>query len=1038
MGGFLREAREVVAGIAAALAGQPGGAARPGAPGADAAEASLKILTHRLRGSAALYGLPRLAALAGAMEELVVSLPGRSPESREMASSFLDEALGALRETLAEVERSGRDGAGGDGLAVLLARYPALFAPVSHPPLAAAPSRERAVVPPLAPPAPAAPATLAATGVQDKAPAASSSFAITAELQRFGRDNPEALEYFGPEAEEHIEAMAGALGGIAERGAADELMASLFREVHTLKGAAYLVGCAPLGRLAHLMEDLLAELRARRLGWGEAAEAALFGGVELLRQMLAVVEAPAGVPVASVDGAYAAAAAALGARAEGRAVGAFGTESTAPAGTAAAAEGAQPQSLEAASELGGEVTAELGGEVATAGIGGFRSSIRVSIDRIDRLMSLVGDLVVARSRLDRRLARLSDLEDEMQASGTRMNRVVEEFRERHLFPQLQAGTFPAAPTAAAAWADGAEASAGATAAATGSSALSLSSAELFAELEFDRYDEFNVLARRVGEVAADLSELHSEIGRVTDLLRGDAGQLQRLTRELRSGIGRARMVPIGQLFARYVRLIDSAAAEAGKQVELSVEGEAVEVDTAVAEMIADPLLHLIQNAVIHGIEPPDVRGARGKPPRGTLLLRASIQGRYLLLEIEDDGAGIDAAEVRREALAQGLRSERQLARLGEQGLLELIFLRGLSTSRTVTRTAGRGVGLDVALTNLLRIGGHITTETELGGGTQFTLKVPLTLVVSEALFLRVGGELFAIPVTAVRKMLFVTPADLEAGGPQGAGGGESVRVGEEQIELHRLGALFGLAAEEAEPWMSVLVIEAGARSCALAVDQFVGIEEVVIKGLGDFLEGLTYFSGATLSSEGRLVLLLDATAFGRGSVAELGRHSDADAGAEAAAALPVTSGPADPAEPLAPTQLSSAAVRAAATPALLIVDDSLSVRRILGQLLTRHGFAVTSAVDGEEALELLRERPFDVVLTDLEMPGVDGYQLIEDLRRRPATRELPVVVITTRGGDKHAQLARQLGVSGFFAKPFDEGALLALLHALTARPPEAP
>jgi chemosensory pili system protein ChpA (sensor histidine kinase/response regulator) len=1007
-----------------------------------------------------MFGFPRLSRLAGAMEDVVEALQagqaGDDATDPRVGGAtgpldglgapgrrFLDEAAAALARTLADIAAGGNDEA-----AELAAVGGAAFVPAEVTPAGDAGDAGD-------------PEDLAEDG-------------IARELQRFAAANPDVLEYFGPEAEEHVEAMAAALAEIARQGPAADRVATLFRAVHTLKGAAYTVGCGPIALLTHAMEDVLAPVRGGS-GWRDAALPALSEGVEALRLLVAATTGPGGRPLAA---------------AARRALGMLG---------AALPPGAQPQAPPdtaafgppgagvfvppaPAAALGTPGAAGTGTPLAPGGswapvaswvpgtpwvpgkapeAPAFRSSIRVSIDRIDKLMSLVGELVIARGRLDRRLERLAEAEELAQSRGARMSQAVEEFGARHLFPQLQGaaaangpgnGGDAAPPTSGIAtsgigsparvaaggagdpWGAGTVAgiaSVGASRAAT--------TAELFAELEFDRYDDFNLLARRTAEIAADLGELHGEIARLTTLVRDDAGQLQRLVRDLRGGIGRARMVPIGQLFARFGRLVAATAAAAGKRVELELEGEAVEVDTAVAEAIADPLMHLVQNAVIHGVETPDLRRSRGKPEQGLLLLRAHLQGRFILVEVEDDGGGIDLDALRREAAARGLRSAAALSALDREQTLELVFLPGLSTSPQVTQTAGRGVGMDVVRTNLNRLGGEIAIETEAGTGTRFTLKAPLTLLISEALFLRVGEETFAVPVTAVRRMHHATAPELATA----AGGGEELlpRAGAERLPLLRLDRLFRLPGRRAEPWLPVVVLAAGGRSCALAVDELLGVEEVVIKGLGELLEDLPLFSGAIVTTEGKVVLLLDATAFTL-AAASLAQTTEAAAaspgsgppGSSAPAIAAQTAGAAGAAAAAGTLAAGSAAIgpRSAAR-RLLLVDDSVSVRKAVGQMLGRHGYQVTAVADGEEALEALRLGSFDAVLTDLEMPRLNGYELIEEIRRGPRGGELPIVVITTRAGGKHIDLARRLGATACFGKPFDQAALLALLGGLATR-----
>jgi chemosensory pili system protein ChpA (sensor histidine kinase/response regulator) len=1023
LGSFLEEAGRAVAAIAATLA----------EPAPDAAD-RLKLLTHRLRGSAAMFGFPRLSRLAGAMEDVLEALQtgGAGDDAAELPAGGAGAAAGTAGTA------GPLDGLGAPGRRFLDAAAAAVARTLAD--ITAGGDDEAAELTPAGDAGGAAfdPAEVTGAGAAFD-PADVAEDGIATELQRFAAANPDVLEYFGPEAEEHVEAMAAALAEIARQGPAADRVATLFRAVHTLKGAAYTVGCGPIARLTHAMEDVLAPVRGGS-GWRDAALPALSEGVEALQLLVAAVTGAAGAAGRPLAAAARRALGMLGAAlppgaqpdAPPEAAAAFGSPG-APATFVPPGPAAALGTPGVASWVPG--TRWAPGEVTEAPAPAFRSSIRVSIDRIDRLMSLVGELVIARGRLDRRLERLAEAEELAQSRGARMSQAVEEFGARHLFPQLQgvaptrtegdagdvapgpSGSRSLAPVAAGGAGDpwGAGAVAGITSLGASPAATT---AELFAELEFDRYDDFNLLARRTAEIAADLGELHGEIVRLTTLVRDDAGQLQRLVRDLRGGIGRARMVPVGQLFARFGRLVAATAAAAGKQVELELEGEAVEVDTAVAEAIADPLMHLVQNAVIHGVETPDLRRSRGKPEQGLLLLRAHLQGRFILVEVEDDGGGIDLDALRREAAARGLRPAAALSALDREQTLELVFLPGLSTSPRVTQAAGRGVGMDVVRANLNRLGGEIAIETEAGTGTRFTLKAPLTLLVSEALFLRVGEETFAVPVTAVRRMHHATAAELAAA----AGGGEELllRAGAERLPLLRLDRLFRLPGRRAEPWLPVVVLAAGGRSCALAVDELLGVEEVVIKGLGELLEDLPLFSGAVVTAEGKVVLLLDATAFTLASAALPETSQTAEAAeADAGSGPPASSAPAIAA--------SSAARR------LLLVDDSVSVRKAVGQMLGRHGYQVTAVADGEEALEALRLGSFDAVLTDLEMPRLNGYELIEEIRRGPRGGELPIVVITTRAGGKHVDLARRLGATACFGKPFDQAALLALLGGLAAR-----
>jgi chemosensory pili system protein ChpA (sensor histidine kinase/response regulator) len=421
--------------------------------------------------------------------------------------------------------------------------------------------------------------------------------------------------------------------------------------------------------------------------------------------------------------------------------------------------------------------------------------------------------------------------------------------------------------------------------------------------------------------------------------------------------------------------------------------------------VADPLLHLIQNAIGHGIEPADERERLGKPAQGQLTLSASQAGGFILVEVEDDGRGIDADLLRRRAVERGLLPAAEAVTLSDREALNLIFVTGFSTAAAVTRTSGRGVGLDVVRTNVSRLNGEIHVETEPGRMTRFVLKVPLTVAIADALMVRCGPETLAFPLTAVSVMRPVAPSDIVA-----AGGRESVRVDDQALDLVRLDRVLGLRPTPPTMRLPVVVLRGGGKRFGVVVDELLGKEEIVIKSLGAVLEGVGPFSGATISGEGRVILLLDPTRL-----------------REAAATAPLIAG------------VGSREEEREAEPRIrvLLVDDSVSIRKFVGQMLEKAGFDVLTAVDGHDAIQQLTEQTVDVVITDLEMPRVNGYALIEDMRRRSTTREIPVIVLTTRAGAKHVGLAQRLGVRHYVAKPVDEQSFIRLVASVTTAPAAA-
>jgi len=812
------------------------------------------------------------------------------------------------------------------------------------------------------------------------------------ELERFFAQHAESVPYFAPEAAEHLDVMTRSLLALEQSGTpTQEVVASLFRAVHTLKGAAYTVGCAPVGDVAHRIEDLLEGVRDGRLSLSPAVIEAVFGGVDALRLLLGSaslispsVRAVVQRMLDTLDGLRPApppleAGPVHGAELEEESMPAE------PAGIAHVAP-APPRFVPPAPAVPAPAIGDRRGRESQEG----RPSIRVNLDRLDSLMNLVGELVIARSRLDQRFAQIEHVNELLAFSGGRMAQTVRDFEEKHRYTQLPPGSVGVG---------------GEGRQPVDEAGLTEPLSKLFAELEFDRYDDFNIFARSVDEISADVSEIQAQMTGLIRSVGEDTVHLQRLTQSLRSEMTRARMVPIGRLFARFNRPAREAARAAGKSVALQLSGEAVEVDNAVIEQIADPLLHLVRNAIDHGIETDEERRAAGKPARATVSLSAYHQGSFVHVQVADDGRGMDPVLLRERAVRQGFLSPEAAHALGDREALTLVFLPGFSTAGEVTATSGRGVGMDVVRTNVSRLHGEIDLQSEPGSGTRITIKLPLTVVISDALLVRSGGETFAVPMNAIRSIVQVRPADIERAGDR-----ERVVVEEEAVELVRLDRVLALPAGAPAARQPALVFRSGVHPLAVAVDELVGKEDVVIKSLGGLLERVGPFAGATISGAGRVILLVDPS-----SLAE----------AAEAARQPGRAGTV--------ARARGAAGAVARARRILLVDDSISIRKFVGQMLEKAGFEVITASDGAEALRRLGDTAVDAVITDLEMPRISGYELIEDLRARASTRALPVVVLTTRAGAKHVNLARRLGIAHYVTKPVDEGAFVRLMVSLTAR-----
>ncbi len=967
LGIFLMEAWETVATVEEGVRRLAGGEAL-----SPELMTPLVVVSHRLKGAAGLHGYPVVSAVALVMEQLLEELPTTTGDrSRQLQA--LGDMVGAVKRILDSIGGEGHENA--EAVSELHARYPEHFAP----PRRASPSSRSASSPD------DASEQALDHGVVDR---------MLTELDRFFAEHADSVPYFAPEAGEHLDAMTRCLLVLEQSPAAageatiqSDEVATLFRAVHTLKGAAYTVGCAPVGDLAHRIEDMLEAVRERRMELSPPVIEGVFAGVDVLRLLLG----SARVSSPDVRAAVARTLQTLDALRPSPAPVVIGEPAleteleTLAEPVAAAPAPARPRFVLPPPETG------IRRAIDPAGA---RPSIRVPLDRLDSLMNMVGELVIARSRLDQRMGQVERVNELLLFSRSRMAQAVRDFEEKHRYTQLPSTPEAPAETELEPPPTPSEAP------------VAEPFSKLFADLEFDRYDDFNIFARGVAEISADVSEIQAQLAGLIRGISEDTAQVHRLTGSLRAEVTRARMVPIGRLFSRFTRPAREAAREAGKQVELVMEGEGVEVDNAVMELIADPLLHLVRNAIDHGIEPLEERRRAGKPARATVTLRAYPQGSFVYVQIADDGRGMDPAALREHASRQGFLRPAQADTLSDREALTLIFLPGFSTAGAVTATSGRGVGMDVVRTNVSRLSGEIDLHSERGVGTRITIKLPLTVVISDALLVRSGGETFAIPMPAIRSIAQPRPQEIRATDDR-----EWVMIEGEEIELLRLDRVLALPVGGTPPArLPVLVFRSGVRPLAVAVDELVGKEEVVIKNLGGLLESVGPFGGATISGDGRVILLVDPSRLT--DQAWAGRAGKARA---------------------ARAQAAARVRREPQGRRVLLVDDSVSIRKFVGQMLERAGFGVLTAIDGAEALRRLAESSVDVVITDLEMPRVSGYELIEDMRSRAATRTLPVVVLTTRAGAKHVNLARRLGITHYVTKPVDEDAFVRLVDSLTAR-----
>lgn len=750
------------------------------------------------------------------------------------------------------------------------------------------------------------------------------------QLQQFVKDNPEVWEYFEPEVLEHLQHLRTQL----------ELPESdldvMFRSAHTIKGSSYMVGFQALGDFAHRAEDLLGAVRDGLVRLEPVVLETLHAALDVMERAVRIAsgaQEEVAAPLESVK-------ARLQALASGQ---------TAPAAPVTTS----PTDVHQGRSSGSE-----------------NASIRVPARQLESLMDQMGELVSSRARLGLSLTRLDELQGAMQDSQLRFQRTVRDFEERHLNPDMVRA--------------GPEQDANAR----------MQGADLtqqFDELEFDSYNDLNILARSITELSADFSELRRRLTDSVKVLQEEHEQYGKLLRRMRLEVSRTSRVNFSQVTGRLKRW----ARERRDRLDFIVEGDETRVDSFILQRIGDPLLHLLTNALHHGIGTAQDRLAAGKSVRGKVWLRARQRGNFLEITVQDDGRGLDIGAISERALAKGLRSASELAHLSHDELCRLILLPGLSTAEQVNTVAGRGVGMDVVATTVRQLGGDLLIQSESGQGTTFTLRLPTTQRIMDILPVNVGSVTLAFAVSAIKALREFNESDLVIGEQ-----GHQVVFEGQHLPLLDLREFWG-AYTETETYR--LVILSGlAGDVAVRVDDFGRIEEASVTPPSPLLSKTEFLSGTAISSGGEALPILDSQGLLR-----LARR---------------------PETWLQPETHGELAARSAR---LLLVDDSLSVRRLVGRMLERGGYEVVTANDGQEALELLQQDgDFGAVITDLEMPRMNGYELLSSLRARSATARLPLLIMTTRAGEKHQRLAFQLGASDYFTKPVNEALLLRRLGSI--------
>ncbi len=672
-----------------------------------------------------------------------------------------------------------------------------------------------------------------------------------------------------------------------------ERIGTLFRAMHTIKGSARMLGQGAIGTLAHECEHLLADVRS---------------GVRPLDPPLVTSLLAAGESILTQAQALVGAARPLVAPA------------TLPP---SAAEPVPASSIPAPTRR--------------------EATVRVKVDRLDRLMDLAGELVLGQQLLSGHPAAFSFAQTLIERQQRQLRELSNELRRLHFNPLQRAN-----------------------------------------------------LERLLGDAQHLGLQLGEHVATCAGELTRDTAHLTATIHDVEHEVMSARLVPVQMLFAPLPRTVHTIAATLGRDVRLQMSGETSEIDRKLIEGLTDPLIHLLRNAIDHGIEPPEERLAAGKPAQGTIRIAASTDGSHVRLVIQDDGRGMRPDAIRARAIQQRLMSAERAAQLTDQEAIELVLLPGMSTAQIVTDLSGRGVGMDIVRTNITELDGYLQLASEPGTGTTVTLIMPMTLVTTKALLFRVQDHVFGAPIASCNDIRWIRPDDLHT-----IEGREVIPHHDTFVPVVQLAASLGIRPPmPLQGRIPAILVGSGTHSMYVLVDQLLDERELVIKPLGPLLEG-TPFSGASHLNAQQLILILNPAMLGHWTPA--------------------------------PTMTDAQSQPASNSNHLLLADDSFTTRELVSGMLRAAGYAVTTACDGQDALDKLRQTSFDLIITDVEMPHLNGFELTSQVRHTPHCHRIPIIIMTSLASEAHRRQGLAAGAQAYIVKSqFNQSSLLEIIEQLLA------
>jgi chemosensory pili system protein ChpA (sensor histidine kinase/response regulator) len=604
-------------------------------------------------------------------------------------------------------------------------------------------------------------------------------------------------------------------------------------------------------------------------------------------------------------------------------------------------------------------------------------SVRVKSQLLDRLVNQAGEVMIGRSRMESRLSQLRTSLSELDGNLDKLRLQLRDV-ELQAESQMQSRL-----------------------------AQTKDAAQGFDPLEFDRFTRVQELTRMMAESVNDVATVQRSLQRTLQGTEDDLIAQGRQARELQRDLLRTRMVEFEGISDRLYGVVRQAAKESGKQVKLDIVGGSIEMDRGVLDRMTPAFEHMLRNAVGHGIESAAVRAETGKPAIGTITITIQQESNDVSVAFTDDGGGLHLDKIRAKAVANGLVTDS--ANVSEAEAAELLFMPGFSTADHITELSGRGIGMDVVRSEVNALGGRIETATRLGSGTTFKLVLPLTTAVTQVVMLRMGEFTIGVPANLMETVLRIPSVQLDKAYAE-----DAYDMAGQPVPFFWAGALLQISAKSMEPvtkTSQVAVFRSAGQRLAMHVDEVLGNREVVVKNLGPQLARLPGLAGMSVLASGSVVLIYNPVALATvyGEQARL-LHKQAGAQVQSATSNVLNMG-------------------VDLLPLVLVVDDSITVRRVTQRLLKREGYRVALANDGLQALERLQEEKPAVVLSDIEMPRMDGFDLVRNIRADEKLRDLPIIMITSRIAEKHREHARELGVDHYLGKPYSEDQLLELVRS---------